>query len=93
MRGVYRRVRNPMLSGVFFVLVGKPPFWVPHRYFVWFLVAFAANALYIPLIEEPDLSQRFGEEYLDYKRQRAALDPPLETVDPRSAPAPLKTTL
>jgi protein-S-isoprenylcysteine O-methyltransferase Ste14 len=66
--GVYRRVRNPMISGVFFVLLreatllGSPPV------LAWFLIVFAVNAVYIPLIEERSLSERFGEEYLYYKR-------------------------
>jgi protein-S-isoprenylcysteine O-methyltransferase Ste14 len=67
-RGVYRRVRNPMLSGVFFVLLGEATLLGSPLVLVWFLVVFALNAVYIPLIEEPDLSQRFGEEYLAYKR-------------------------
>jgi protein-S-isoprenylcysteine O-methyltransferase Ste14 len=67
-RGVYRRVRNPMLSGVFFVLLGEATLLGSTPLFVWFLVVFAVNAVYIPLVEEPDLSQRFGEEYQVYKR-------------------------
>jgi protein-S-isoprenylcysteine O-methyltransferase Ste14 len=67
-RGVYRRVRNPMLSGVFLVLLGEATLLGSPPIFVWFLVVFALNAVYIPLIEEPGLSQRFGEEYLVYKR-------------------------
>ncbi len=67
-RGVYRRVRNPMLSGVFFVLVGEAALLGSPPVLAWFLIAFAANAVYIPLIEEPVLSHRFGDECLDYKR-------------------------
>jgi protein-S-isoprenylcysteine O-methyltransferase Ste14 len=57
-----------MLSGVFLVLLGEATLLGSPPIFVWFLVVFALNAVYIPLIEEPGLSQRFGEEYLVYKR-------------------------
>jgi protein-S-isoprenylcysteine O-methyltransferase Ste14 len=67
-RGVYRRVRNPMLSGVFLLLLGEAVLLGSPPILFWFLAAFAVNALYIPLVEEPDLSRRFGEEYLTYKR-------------------------
>ncbi len=33
----------------------------------WLLVFVAANAIYIPLIEEPGLERRFGEDYRRYK--------------------------
>jgi hypothetical protein len=44
------------------VLLGSPPL------FVWFLIVFAANAVYIPLIEERSLESRFGDEYVTYRR-------------------------
>ena len=67
-RGVYRRVRNPMISGVLFVLLGEAALLGSPPILVWFLFVFALNALYIPLIEERSLANRFGEEYLDYRR-------------------------
>jgi protein-S-isoprenylcysteine O-methyltransferase Ste14 len=67
-RGVYRRVRNPMISGVFSVLLGEAALLGSPPVLLWFLIVFAVNALYIPLIEERSLSERFGEEYLDYRR-------------------------
>jgi protein-S-isoprenylcysteine O-methyltransferase Ste14 len=67
-RGVYRRVRNPMISGVLFVLLGEAALLGSPPILVWFLFVFALNALYIPLIEEHSLANRFGEEYLDYRR-------------------------
>ena len=83
-RGVYRRVRNPMLSGVFFVLVGEAALLGSPPVLVWFLIAFAANAVYIPLIEEPGLLYRFGDEYLDYKRNVPRWIPRLRPWTPGS---------
>ena len=36
--------------------------------FRWFLVFAVINAIYIPLLEEPMLVNRFGDEYVNYKR-------------------------
>ena len=67
-RGVYRHVRNPMISGVLFVLLGEAVLTASLPLLCWFLVAGVVNAVYIPLLEEPGLVSRFGEEYLTYKR-------------------------
>jgi len=67
-RGVYRYVRNPMISGVIFILLGEATLLGSLPLLAWFLVFFAVNATYIPLIEEKGLERRFGSEYLAYKR-------------------------
>lgn len=67
-RGIYRRVRNPMISGVIFVLLGESLLTASMSLFCWFLAVALVNVLYIPLSEEPGLVKRFGDEYLTYKR-------------------------
>ena len=67
-RGVYRHVRNPMISGVVFVLLGESVLTASLPLFGWFLIFAVINAIYIPLLEEPGLVHRFGEDYLTYKR-------------------------
>ena len=67
-QGVYRHVRNPMISGVILVLLGESVLTASLPLFCWFLVVVVVNAIYIPLSEEPGLVKRFGEEYLTYKR-------------------------
>jgi len=67
-KGVYRHVRNPMISGVILVLLGESLLTSCLPLFCWFLVAALINAAYIPLSEEPGLIKRFGEDYLIYKR-------------------------
>ncbi len=67
-RGVYRHVRNPMISGVMLVLLGESIVTASLPLFWWFLAVVALNAVYIPLLEEPGLVKRFGEDYLAYKR-------------------------
>jgi protein-S-isoprenylcysteine O-methyltransferase Ste14 len=66
-RGPYRHVRNPMISGVLFILVGEAALAASLRLLVWFGAVFALNGVYIPLVEERGLEARFGEEYGTYK--------------------------
>ncbi|MCZ6464136.1 MAG: isoprenylcysteine carboxylmethyltransferase family protein [Proteobacteria bacterium] len=65
--GSYRHVRNPMISGVFSILLGEAILLGSFPIFVWLLAFVAGSALYIPLSEEPRLERRFGEPYLLYK--------------------------
>ncbi|MCI0709700.1 MAG: isoprenylcysteine carboxylmethyltransferase family protein [Chloroflexi bacterium] len=66
--GVYRYVRNPMISGVFSILLGKAILFGSLPVLIWALVFMAVNMIYMPLIEEPGLRDRFGAEYDEYVR-------------------------
>ena len=66
-RGIYRHVRNPMISGVFCVLLGEAITLRSVAVGGWFLVFLIGNLVYIPLVEERDLERRFGEQYALYK--------------------------
>jgi protein-S-isoprenylcysteine O-methyltransferase Ste14 len=67
-QGVYRHVRNPMISGVLFILLAEALFTGSRRIFIWFIVFLTMNLVYIPLLEEPGLGARFGERYQIYKK-------------------------
>jgi protein-S-isoprenylcysteine O-methyltransferase Ste14 len=56
-----------MISGVLLVLIGEAVVLGSPPLLAWFLLFFAANALWMPLVEEPALERRFGEDYLRYK--------------------------
>jgi protein-S-isoprenylcysteine O-methyltransferase Ste14 len=66
-RGPYRRVRNPMISGVLFVLLGEAALFGSPALLLWFALVWAVNLLYIPLVEEPGLERRFGDDYVRYR--------------------------
>jgi protein-S-isoprenylcysteine O-methyltransferase Ste14 len=66
--GVYRYVRNPMISGVFCILLGETVLLGSTALLLWTLFFVIVNLIYIPLIEEPGLIERFGDEYRDYVR-------------------------
>lgn len=66
-QGVYRYVRNPMISGIFCIVLGETlilgSIWLVYE-LIFFIVL---NLIYMPLIEEPGLVRRFGVEYVQYK--------------------------
>lgn len=65
-RGPYRFVRNPMISGVLLILIGEAMLLSSPPHALWAVTFFAINAVVIPLIEEPQLRDRFGEAYIEY---------------------------
>jgi protein-S-isoprenylcysteine O-methyltransferase Ste14 len=67
-RGPYRRVRNPMISSLGFILLGEAALLGSGSILVWFAGFAVVNATYIPLVEEPGLRRRFGEQYERYRR-------------------------
>jgi protein-S-isoprenylcysteine O-methyltransferase Ste14 len=64
--GPYRYVRNPMISGVMFVLFGEALVLISRPHLSWALTFLVVNAIYIPLLEEPQLTRRFGAPYAEY---------------------------
>jgi protein-S-isoprenylcysteine O-methyltransferase Ste14 len=66
--GPYRFVRNPMILGVFLLLLGEAVLLRSIPLIVWFAVFVIGNSLYIPLIEEKGLERRFGTPYAQYKK-------------------------
>lgn len=66
--GIYRHVRNPMISGVFSILLGETLLAASLPLLCWFLFFVVGNAIYIPMVEEPGLVKRFGEGYEVYRR-------------------------
>ncbi len=66
--GPYRYVRNPMISGVIFVLFGEAFLLLSLPHLTWATVFLALNLVFIPLLEEPQLRRRFGDSYVEYCR-------------------------
>lgn len=77
LHGPYRYVRNPMISGVVFVLFGEALILISRPHFTWALTFLALNFIYIPLLEEPQLKRRFGADYVEYCRHVPRLIPRL----------------
>lgn len=67
--GPYRYVRNPMISGIAFVLFGEALLLLSPAHLLWASLFLLVNLIYIPLLEEPPLEIRFGDSYREYCRQ------------------------
>jgi protein-S-isoprenylcysteine O-methyltransferase Ste14 len=81
-RGPYRHVRNPMISGVYFVLLGEAVGLGLPALLIWAAAFLAVNAIYMPLFEEPGLKRRFGEDYETYAANVPRWLPRLRPWDP-----------
>jgi protein-S-isoprenylcysteine O-methyltransferase Ste14 len=66
--GPYKYCRNPMISGVFFVLIGECLFFHSTNIAIWAACFFLINTIYFILSEEPGLESRFGKDYRVYKQ-------------------------
>jgi len=82
-RGPYRYVRNPMISGIIAVLLGESLVLLSWRHGAWALVFLVLNLIYIPLFEEPLLEARFGDDYRDYCRHVSRFLPRRQPWEPR----------
>jgi protein-S-isoprenylcysteine O-methyltransferase Ste14 len=83
-RGPYRYVRNPMISGVVLVLFGEGMVLLSRPHLEWALIFLGINAVYIPLLEEPMLVERFGASYREYCRHVPRLLPRWRPWTPES---------
>jgi len=67
--GPYRIVRNPMITGAILILLGESVLFNSWLVFLWTTVFLAGKMIYLPLVEEKGLAERFGEPYLAYRDQ------------------------
>ena len=67
-RGPYKYCRNPMISGVLFIILGEALFPNSTNIVIFAGIFFLVNTVYFISIEEPDMQARFGKEYEDYKK-------------------------
>lgn len=81
-RGPYRYVRNPMISGVLFILLGESLVLVSPHHLIWTIIFFVANAIWIPLHEEPALEASFGDAYRQYRANVPRVLPRVTPWDP-----------
>jgi protein-S-isoprenylcysteine O-methyltransferase Ste14 len=67
-KGLYRYVRNPMILGVLIVLLGETLVLRSQNILIWAASFFVINTIYFIVYEEPNLEDRFGDEYCQYKK-------------------------
>lgn len=76
-RGPYRFVRNPMISGLIFVLFAEALLLLSWPHAEWAATFLVVNLIYIPLLEEPMMKARFGDDYAEYCRHARRFVPRL----------------
>jgi protein-S-isoprenylcysteine O-methyltransferase Ste14 len=76
-RGPYQYVRNPMIAGVIFVLFAESLMLLSGPHAAWAAAVLVVNLIYIPLIEEPMMVERFGDDYREYCRHVGRIVPRL----------------
>lgn len=64
--GIYRNMRNPMITGVLLGLFGESIILSSYAVFLWAMFFFLGNHIYFIKSEEPGLLKRFGNEYKTY---------------------------
>ena len=79
--GPYRYVRNPMLIGVFFILLFESIFFCSLPFFYWFLFFLIGNIIYFKTIEEKELIKRFGSDYENYRKNVSMFFPKFTPYD------------
>lgn len=65
--GIYRYMRNPMITGVLLGLLGESIILSNYGILLWFIIFFGGNHIYFIKSEEPGLVARFGDEYEKYR--------------------------
>jgi protein-S-isoprenylcysteine O-methyltransferase Ste14 len=68
-QGPYRFVRNPMISSVFFILLGEGVLFGSVIIFAFAISFLLFNHLYFIFSKEPGLISRFGQEYQIYRQK------------------------
>ena len=80
--GLYRYVRNPMILSILIILAGEALAFASTGIYILAVIFYITNTLYFRLSEEPGLEKRFGEEYLEYRRNVPRWLPRTKPWDP-----------
>jgi protein-S-isoprenylcysteine O-methyltransferase Ste14 len=66
--GPYLYCRNPMITGILFILAGEGLWLWSLPILAWATWFFIMNTLYFRFLEEPGLVKRFGDDYIRYRQ-------------------------
>jgi len=66
--GPYKYIRNPMYIGGFILLIGFGLYFSSLSILILSVILFFLFHLFVIFVEEPQLTKRFGESYLRYKK-------------------------
>jgi len=84
--GLYRHVRNPMILGLIVTQMGEALLFASYGVAILAILIFIINTIYVMYSEEPGLEKRFGQEYLDYKKNVPRWIPRIKPWKPAEFP-------
>ena len=67
--GIFKYSRNPFAIGMLMTLVGFGFYIKSYSMIFLTIIMFIGGYMFIVYVEEPDMKQRFGLEYLKYKKR------------------------
>jgi protein-S-isoprenylcysteine O-methyltransferase Ste14 len=79
---LYRHVRNPMILSLIIFQIGEALLFASWGIALLALFFFVLNTVYFIYSEEPGLVKRFGEEYIEYKKNVPRWVPRLKPWQP-----------
>ncbi len=82
---IYAHVRNPMILGVLLILLAETVLFGSVVLLIWLLVFWLGNHIYFIVYEEPDLRDRFGDDYVRYSENVPRWIPRLDPWRPSNA--------
>ncbi len=83
---LYKRTRNPMIMGLYLLIVGIGLLACSISFTLWLLIALIPSHIFwLKFFEERELEMRFGQSYRDYKQRVPFLIPSFRK---KSAPRP-----
>ena len=76
--GPYKITRNPMITGILIILFGETLVLNSLYILCWTILFFVINCIHFKLYEEKNLAEKFGDEYLEYKKSVPAWIPKIK---------------
>ena len=73
--GIYRHTRNPMMDGLYLMLLGETLFFESWALFYFLTFVVIGSVTVIIFWEEPRLEKKFGDTYREYKKNVARFIP------------------
>lgn len=71
-----------MIIGVILTILGESLIFESLGIFIFAIIFFILNLIYIPLLEEKGVLSRFGQEFIQYKREVNGWIPRFKAYDP-----------
>ena len=80
--GPYKYTRNPMITGVIFVIFAEAFLLGSFGILIYGIFFFLLNTIYFKFLEEPGLVKRFGRDYIEYRKNVSMWIPRIKPYKP-----------